>query len=59
MSTEFGRSTFVVALCRLPKLVAGLRLQGRAADGVDYTGTIAWRGSQAAFRRRPALEGLP
>ncbi len=39
------------------KFVAGLRLQARAADTVDYTGNIAWRGSQGRPSARPALEG--
>jgi hypothetical protein len=45
MSNEFDRSAPIVALRRLLKFVAGLRLQARAAGGVDHADGIAWRDS--------------
>jgi len=73
MSNEFGRDTVVFTTLRRPKFVAGVRVRAwhaiqlilgqaesdaRAADSVDYTGGIAWRGSQGRLQgARPALEG--
>ncbi len=38
------------------EFVAGLRLQGRAADSVNDTGSIAWRESRSDAGR---LRGVP
>ena len=54
---EFGRYTLIDMSRRFLKFVHGLRLQARAASGVDYMDDIAWRGSQGRPSARPALEG--
>ena len=55
---EFGRDSLNGDTCRLSKFVSGLRLQARAADSVDYTGNIAWRGSPAAGSRARRMRDI-
>ena len=57
MSNEFDRYMAAVDSLRFLKFVAGVRLHARAADSVEHTGNMAWRGSQGRPSARPALEG--
>jgi len=58
MSTEFGRWLLVFASLRFPKFGAGLQVQARAADSVEHTSDIAWRGSPAAGSRARRLRDI-
>jgi len=48
MSNEFDRYPPALAQPSVLKFVAGVQAHARAADSVDHTGGIAWRGSPAA-----------